>query len=171
MRISFDIDDTLVCIHGDTPKERGLMPGFIQAWLSEPLRRGTRSLFRELRRRGFSIWIYTTSLRTPFQIRFWLMLHGLRVDGIVNDGRHRAQREDHRFQRLPSKYPPAFGIDLHVDDSEGVRLEGEVHGFGVIIVRPDDEQWARRVLDAAEHLAADAMNSSKGARLSPERAA
>ena len=49
---------------------------------------------------------------------------------------------------MPSKYPPAFGIDFHVDDSEGVKIEGEEHGFRVVIVRPDDEHWARVVLDA-----------------------
>ena len=54
----------------------------------------------------------------------------------------------HRFSRLPSKYPPAFGIDLHVDDSEGVRMEGDEHGFRVVVVRPDDENWIQRVLDA-----------------------
>jgi hypothetical protein len=30
---------------------------------------------------------------------------------------------------LPSKNPRAFGIDLHVDDSEGVKLEGKKYGF------------------------------------------
>ncbi len=58
-------------------------------------------------------------------------------------------------------YPPAFGIDLHVDDSEGVRLEGEEHGFHVVVVRPDDERWTKRVLDAAEQVATSAMNGSR----------
>ena len=57
----------------------------------------------------------------------------------------------HGFSRLPSKLPPAFGIDLHVDDSEGVRLEGVRHGFRVVVVRPDDQHWTRRVLDAVAH--------------------
>jgi hypothetical protein len=103
----------------------------------------------ELRRRGWDIWIYTTSGRTPFQIRLWLLLHGLRVDGIVNDERHRRELSGLRFLRLPSKYPPAFGIDLHVDDSEGVRMEGDEHGFTVVVVQPGDESWAEKVLKAA----------------------
>jgi hypothetical protein len=49
---------------------------------------------------------------------------------------------------LPSKYPPAFNIDLHVDDSEGVRMEGDLHGFRVVVVRPDDEDWTQKVLEA-----------------------
>ncbi len=50
----------------------------------------------------------------------------------------------------PSKYPPAFGIDLHIDDSEGVGLEGERHGFTVVVVSPEDPDWVTRVLEAVD---------------------
>jgi hypothetical protein len=103
---------------------------------------------RELRQRGCSIWIYTSSGRTPFYIRRWLLLHGIHVDGVVNNERHRHGLAAHGFFNSPSKFPPAFGIDLHVDDSEGVRMEGDAHGFRVIVVRPDDLLWAQRVLEA-----------------------
>jgi hypothetical protein len=126
------------------------LPPFLLRRFCEPLRGGTRSLVNELRRRGCSIWIYTTSGRTPFQIRLWLLLHGIRADGIVNDERHRRELSGRRFSRLPSKYPPAFGIDLHVDDSEGVRMEGDEHGFRVLVVQPGDESWGEKVLKAAE---------------------
>jgi hypothetical protein len=132
----------------DARAEAGRFPEFICRWFGEPLRRDTCSLIRQLRQRGCSIWIYTSSLRTPFQIRLWLLLRGVRIDGIINDERHRRELAGRRFSRLPSKYPPAFGIDLHVDDSEGVRMEGDMHGFRVVVVRPDDERWTQRVLDA-----------------------
>lgn len=149
-RISFDIDDTLACHGAGVLTEASRVPAFIRRWLGEPLRHGTGSLVRELRRRGCSVWIYTTSGRTPFYIRRWLLLHGIRVDGVVNSERHRHGLAVHGFSRLPSKFPPAFGIDLHVDDSEGVRMEGEAHGFRVVVVRPDDATWALRVLDAVD---------------------
>jgi hypothetical protein len=148
MRISFDVDETLVCRRTAAPTEAARLPLLIHQWLGEPLRRGTRSLVHELRQRGCSIWIYTSSGRTAFHIRLWLLLYGIRVDGVVNEERHRRELSGRRFSRLPSKYPPAFGIDLHVDDSEGVRMEGDEHGFRVVVVRPDDEDWTQRVLDA-----------------------
>jgi hypothetical protein len=147
-RISFDIDDTLACHHHHVAAEKSRVPAAIHRWLGEPLRVGTRALIRELRRRGCSIWIYTSSGRSPFYIRRWLLLHGIRVDGVVNSDRHRHGLMAHGFENSPSKFPPAYGIDLHVDDSEGVRMEGEVHGFRVVVVRPDDEHWAQKVLDA-----------------------
>jgi len=147
-RISFDIDDTLACHHGHVVAEKSRLPAAIHRWLGEPLRVGTRSLIRELRRRGCSIWIYTSSGRSPFYIRRWLLLHGIRVDGVVNNDRHRSGLKTHGFSNSPSKFPPAFGIDLHVDDSEGVQMEGEAHGFRVVVVRPDDEHWTQKVLDA-----------------------
>ena len=119
MRISFDIDDTLACLPHHADEEHSKLPAFVHRWLGEPLRRGTRSLIRDLRRQGCSIWIYTSSGRTPAYIRRWLMLYGIHVDGVVNSDRHQHVLAQHRLENAPSKYPPAFDIDLHVDDSEG----------------------------------------------------
>ena len=151
MRVSFDVDDTLVCYGDGARIEASRVPAFVLRWFGEPLRHGTRALVRELRRRKCSVWIYTTSGRTPFYIRCWLLLHGIRVDGVVNSERHRQGLAVHGFSCLPSKFPPAFGIDLHVDDSDGVRMEGDSHGFRVVVVSPDDRFWTRRVLDAVVH--------------------
>ena len=120
--------------------------------MGEPLRRGTTSLFRELRRLECRVWIYTSSSRSSSYIRRWLLLHGIRVDGVVNSERHGKARRPSHLDRLPSKFPPAFGIDLHVDDSEGVRMEGDQHGFRVVLVHPGDERWDEKVLDAVRRL-------------------
>lgn len=46
-----------------------------------------------------------------------------------------------------SKNPKLFGIDIHVDDSEGVRMEGEKYGFKTIIIQPADEKWVDKILE------------------------
>jgi len=154
IRISFDIDDTLACQLHHCATEHSRLPVFVHRWLGEPLRFGTRSLARILRRQGCSIWVYTSSGRTPSYIRRWLLLYGIRVDGVVNSVRHSHALTEHGFSNAPSKFPPAFGIDLHVDDSEGVQLEGYDHGFRVVVVRPDDENWTQRILDAVAEVQA-----------------
>ena len=40
-----------------------------------------------------------------------------------------------------SKYPPAFGIDLLIDDAEGVSIEGERFGFRVFRISGNDLSW------------------------------
>lgn len=154
VRISFDIDDTLACQLDHCAVEHSRLPAFVHRWLGEPLRIGTRDLTRELRRQGCSIWVYTSSGRTPSYIRRWLLLYGIRVDGVVNSVRHNHALTAHGLSNSPSKFPPAFDIDLHVDDSEGVQIEGHQHGFRVVVVRPDDERWAHRVLQAAAEVQA-----------------
>ena len=99
-RISFDLDDTLACHRAEVAAEPGYFPTFIHRWLGEPLRHGTGSLMRKLRRRGCSVWIYTPSGRTPLHIRRWLLLHGIRVDGVVNSERHRPGLAAHGFSCL-----------------------------------------------------------------------
>lgn len=84
------------------------------------------------------------------RVRLWLWLHGVHIDGVVNSGAHDRALAGRKFHRTPSKYPPAFGISLHVDDSDGVRIEGEINGFQVLVVRPDDQEWTVKVLLATE---------------------
>jgi hypothetical protein len=151
MRISFDIDDTLVIRNRSLPSESGLLPDLVHRKLGESLRLGTIELFRDLRRRRWEIWIYTTSERTPWQIRRWLWLYGIQVDGIVNGDKHREVLALCNPPLFISKYPPAFDIDLHVDDSEGVKTEGEANQFRVIVVKPDDEFWTGKVLEAVQN--------------------
>jgi hypothetical protein len=148
VRISFDIDDTLACQLHHSAVEASWLPNCVHRWWGEPLRSGTRSLTRELRRQGCSIWVYTSSGRAPSYIRRWLMLYGIRVDGVVNSVLHTRALTVRGLSNTPSKFPPAFDIDLHVDDSEGVRAEGYDHGFRVVVVNPQDENWAQAVLDA-----------------------
>jgi hypothetical protein len=143
VRISFDVDDTLVCYSG-TPREQHLS-WLWQWWYPEPLRLGTRDLMRELIRRGHTLWIYTTSHRPPGYLRGWFRSLGVRLEGVVNQDKH----EQVVGRRGLSKYPPAFGIDLHIDDSSGVGEEGQRHGFRVLVVSPQDLEWAAKVLAAS----------------------
>jgi hypothetical protein len=62
------------------------------------------------------------------------------LDGVVNQPRHNRE-----VQARCTKHPPSFGIDLLIDDSDGVRMEGERHGFRVLVVKPGDEEWAQKI--------------------------
>jgi len=146
MRISFDLDDTLICYQPHVPCEPRRVPFLLRRWFDEPLRAGTIDLLSELTRRGWDIWIYTTSGRSERYMRWWLRFFGIRLGGVVNEYTHR--RRVPLAQRV-SKYPPYFHIDLHIDDSEGVRMEGEKYGFEVLTISPDDPDWTTRVLAAA----------------------
>jgi hypothetical protein len=149
MRISFDVDDTLVC--GPAVPTEQFVPWWRRWWYPESLRRGTRSLMRELLARRCQLWIYTTSYRSPRYLRGWFASFGIPIDGVVNQDRHERVIKRSAFPGYaPSKYPPAFGIDLHVDDSEGVAMEGREHNFRVAVVSPDDLDWTTRVLAAVE---------------------
>jgi hypothetical protein len=147
MRVSFDIDDTLVC-SPDVPAEQHV-PLWRRLWYSETLRAGTKALMGELNRRRCEVWLYTTSYRSPRYLRGWFRCMGVPISGVVNQTIH----ESVVGRRGPSKYPPAFGIDLHVDDSEGVEQEGQRHGFEVVVVSPRDQGWAARVLAAVDRKA------------------
>ena len=147
MKISFDLDDTLICYQEGTSYEKNRIPCFLKPWLKEPLRLGTCDLIKTLKQYGCEIWIYTTSYRSPFLIRLWLLCYGIHVTEIINQATHNKYFKSNYRNSLPSKNPRAFGIDLHVDDSEGVKIEGERYGFDVIIISPEDSDWVSKIIN------------------------
>src|SRR4051812_12292063 len=100
MRISFDLDDTLICYQDGVPREP---LGWLARRLAgdEPLRLGARELLNGLRRRGHEVWVYTTSYRDPWGVWWWLRLHGVRVGRVINQHVH------DRHLRRPGRYPPS----------------------------------------------------------------
>ena len=157
MRISFDLDDTLICYGKTTPAEPP--PQWYRRLFSpkEPLRLGTRSLVYRLRRMKWDVWVYTTSDRSTLMVKRWMWSHGIQIGGVINNQIHthflsrRGKLSRRAKFRGPSKNPRAFGIDLHVDDSIGVLLEGEKFGFSVVVIEPDDLAWAEKVLAAVKN--------------------
>ena len=144
MRIAFDLDGTLVPMFaGQFPVEPIAWP--MRVFATDPLRLQTVRLFRLLKARKHEVWVYTSSLRKPFDIRRTFWAHGMRLDGVINADVH----AEAVSSRVASKYPPAFGIDLLVDDAPGVELEGRQHGFAVLGIDSGDADWFVRVADIA----------------------
>lgn len=142
MTISFDLDDTLIpgAVRFET-----CAPGFLQrVFNTEPLRSGIVELVTQLRADGHRIFVYTTSMRSPARIRRLFRIHGIRLDGVINQQQHDERLGERR--RDHSKLPPAFGIDVHVDDSPGVGIEGRRYGFRTIILSPDCADWTGFIL-------------------------
>jgi phosphoserine phosphatase len=64
MRISFDLDDTLICLREGAAHEPRLPWPWRMLVRDEPLRLGARRLLQDLRGRGHDVWIHTTSHRS-----------------------------------------------------------------------------------------------------------
>ena len=150
LRVSFDIDDTLVC--GPRVPTEQHVPLLYRRRYPEPLRKGSRNLLQALQKNGCRLWVYTSSGRPASYLQGLFGSFGVKLEGVVNQARH----EEVVGRRGPSKFPPAFNIGLHVDDSEGVAMEARAHGFHVVVVSPDDERWAERVLSAVGALRGEA---------------
>src|SRR5262245_24272258 len=88
MRISFDLDDTLICYQPGVPHEPNPVPRWLRWWVNEPLRLGAAALLRDLAAAGHELWVYTTSYRDPFAVRWWFRFHGARIRYVVNQSRH-----------------------------------------------------------------------------------
>ncbi len=149
MRISFDLDDTLICTNPAIPREPDRVPAWWKWKYHEPLRLGAVALHRELRQRGHEIWIYTTSHRHPRDVARWLRFYGMPVSSVVNADRH--GRICSADARECSKLPAHFNIALHVDDEQRAQW-GERFGFRWLTVASNDMDWVPKVLAVVAEL-------------------
>lgn len=148
MKISFDLDEMLICSDPVVPRENHWVPWILRLWFREPLRRGAVDLLQRLQGLGHEVVIYTTSLRSPRSVRWWLRCYGIRIEQVINQEIHLREVCRQSLSGTPSKLPSLFNIDLHVDDLPGVAVEGERHGFDVLIIDPYDEDWTTSVWHA-----------------------
>jgi FMN phosphatase YigB (HAD superfamily) len=146
MRISFDLDDTLIMskVNSHKNRKRKLVTG-------EYLRDGAIELLKDLCKQH-EVVIYTTSYRSSFVTKIAFLLKKIRIKQVINNSLHLKAVRNNNFVIVPSKFPPQFGIDVHIDDSFGVVEEGEKLGFKVIYVDPEDSSWGANILKGIQKL-------------------
>ncbi|WP_010249208.1 HAD family hydrolase [Myroides injenensis] len=147
MKISFDLDDTLISNSRFPLEKETLMTRIFGV---ERLRLGTLELLKTLRDRGYEVCVYTTSYRSKTKIKRMFWAYGFSVGTVVNQQLHES-RLGSKAKRI-SKYPPEFGIDIHIDDSLGVQREGKQYGFNTIIVSIEDTDWVNTVLETIDSM-------------------
>jgi len=151
VKISFDLDDTLICWQSHSRYEPNAVPRLLRVWFNEPLRFGTVNLIRQLKKERNEICIYTTSYRPLIYIRLFFCFYGIQIKEVINQKVHDRYFQKYKAYPYPSKHPKAFGIDLHIDDAEGVQLEAAQYDFNVVIISPLDNHWVQKVLDAVRN--------------------
>lgn len=149
MRIAFDLDDTI--IHGRVPfPEEPLPKNPIARWFcKEPIRLGSVALINDLWKAGHEVWIYTTSFRGRFATKMMFSAYGTKIKRVINQSDHqRVIAKLHRCYRHCSKFPPAFGIDLLIDECGGVQVEARKFNFPLVKVEPNDKDWDQKIRQA-----------------------
>lgn len=143
MRIAFDLDNTLIPFTSGIQFKVESRTFIRRFFRSEPLRAGTIELLNSLKAEGHEIWIYTSSYRPKNYIRRTFFTHGIKLNGIVTQKTHDAivKPKNIRF----SKHPPSFGIDLLIDDSKGVGMEGVQGNFRTLIIDSENKDWVSEI--------------------------
>lgn len=71
------------------------------------------------------------------------------VKKVINQRLHNEVLREQRNRT--SKYPPAFNIDIHIDDSLGLKIEGERYNFATVIIEENDNTWQETILEAIKN--------------------
>ena len=151
MKISFDLDEVIFVSPDDYEVEPELrFP--LNKMFPERLRKGTVTLIHELQKRGFEVWVYTSSFRSEVYIKALFRHYGIHFDQIVNGYRHRREVQGNREATLPQKMPSHYRISLHIADEEIVVKNARSYGYRVLRVYEPDPDWVQKVLDEAERV-------------------
>ncbi|MBQ6587394.1 MAG: HAD family hydrolase [Butyrivibrio sp.] len=151
MKISFDLDEVLF-VSPDYMETEPELRFPLNKMFPERLRKGTVYLINELQRRGFEVWVYTSSFRTDVYIKSLFKRYGIHFNDIVNGYRHRAEVQGSKAETLPQKMPTFYRISLHVDDEDAIIENGKRYGFRVLRICEPDEHWTDKVLAEAERI-------------------
>ncbi|ADL33541.1 hypothetical protein bpr_I0798 [Butyrivibrio proteoclasticus B316] len=151
MKISFDLDEVLF-VSPDYMETEPELRFPLNRMFPERLRKGTVYLINELQKRGFEVWVYTSSFRTDVYIRSLFRRYGIHFDDIVNGYRHKAEVQGNRADMLPQKMPTFYRISLHIDDEDAIIENGKRYGFRVLRICEPDEHWTDKVLEEAERI-------------------
>ncbi|WP_375559150.1 HAD family hydrolase [Bernardetia sp. OM2101] len=141
MNISFDLDSTLIPHGNEFEAEQRSF--FAKTLGIEPIRLGTAKLISDLQKEGHIIHIYTTSFRSKFKVWLMLFYYGIKVNRIINQQHNQKILKSRNINS--SKFPPAFGFDVHIDDLKGVEIEGQKLNFKTIIILPNDKSWIEKI--------------------------
>ena len=151
MKVSFDLDEVLFVSPSDFEVEPPLrFP--LNRMFPERLRKGTPYLIGELQRRGFEVWVYTSSFRSEVYIRTLFRYYGVHFDDIVNGFRHKKEVQGDMEKTLPQKVPSHYRISLHIDDEEVVLRNARAYGYKVLRISEPDPMWTDKVIAEAERV-------------------
>ena len=151
MKISFDLDEVLF-VSPDNYEVEPELRFPLNKLFPERLRKGTVYLINELQRRGFEVWVYTSSFRSEVYIKSLFRNYNIKFDSIVNGYRHKKEVQGNREMTLPQKMPSHYRISLHIDDEEVVVKNARAYGYRVLQIYEPDPDWTQKVLDEAERI-------------------
>ncbi|NLW46247.1 MAG: HAD family hydrolase [Firmicutes bacterium] len=151
MKISFDLDDTLILTNEGALHEQPIKRLY-SVFYKERLRKGIINLCKELSGLGFDICVYTTSERSFIYIKGLFKMYGINLHTVINQKTHMSVVQGNRKEIMPSKVPSKFGINLHIDDDRSVKENGIQFGFNVCIISKEDEVWDQKVIEEAKRI-------------------
>ena len=151
MKISFDLDEVLF-VSPDNYEVEPELRFPLNKMFPERLRKGTPYLINELQRRGFEVWVYTSSFRSEVYIKTLFRNYNIRFDSIVNGYRHKKEVQGSNQMTLPQKMPSHYRISLHIDDEDIVVRNARSYGYCVLQIYEPDPEWTQKVLDEAERI-------------------
>lgn len=150
---SFDLDATLLCGRGQEHLADPALPPLRSISRDDCLRLGAADLVRSLASGGHSIWIYTESLRGRTPVLEWFAAMDIPIAGMVNRQLHETEWLRQGFPlQCPRKFPPWFGISAHVDNDPGIEAEGRALGYKVVLIQPDNRDFAQAVRRGLEKI-------------------
>ena len=146
-RVTLDLDEVVFGKEGETALEKPLSFPLNRIY-RDRVRQGVPALFNFLNNQGYDIWVYTASLRSMDDIRYYFKFWGVRLTGIVTGVGHKGGPDDAlKDEELKQLAEARYKSTTHIDSNMVLRTFSGSRECEEFPLSGSSETWGREVID------------------------
>ncbi|MCR5672539.1 MAG: ParB/Srx family N-terminal domain-containing protein [Lachnospiraceae bacterium] len=148
-RATLDLDEVVFASEGDTVLERrhGLLSLGLQ---KKRLRLGIPALFKNLKVKGYDIWVYSSQFYSTDDLKRYFKHYGVTVDGIVTGMKKTTGRDKERTKKTEDLFANKYKSTLHIDREMLLITHGRSNDFDEVEIKCEEDAWSKAVIDALD---------------------
>ena len=145
-RATLDLDEVVFAdpAEGNVEKRHGLpVFGLQKKWL----RSGIPALIKNLKLRGYDVWVYAADYYSIDDIRRYFKHYGVSVDGIITGMNKRSTKTGKGVEEL---FANRYSRTLHIDRDMLLLTRGRSGDFTEVKINCEPQGWAGAVTEAVD---------------------
>ena len=153
-RATLDLDEVVFAIPGDDQLES--RHSRINIGLQKKrLRLGIPALFKNLKVRGYDIWVYSSEFYSVDDIKRYFSHYGVSVDGIITGMKKTTGKDGGRRKEAEDLFANKYKMTLHIDRDLLLITRGRSNDFREVEIKCEPDAWSNTVIDALDGIDRD----------------
>ena len=136
MRVSFDLDEVLICDPDKYPAEK--LPFPLNVAFPETIRKNAGLLTAALCDFSFDVWVYTGKFYSSRHVKALLGIHRGRVSGVIN-----GVNKKYSDSPIQESFRNKYRVAVHIDNESIIWIDTRKKEYEIIDIK-SDKYWANK---------------------------